>query len=63
MHLEPQNFDIPKTCISGGCKSEDTKTLPNVWHENGYQSYVSPVGMTMKSSKQNQDSQISSIHL
>jgi hypothetical protein len=27
MHLEPQNFDLPKTCISGGCKSADTRVV------------------------------------
>jgi len=51
MHLVPQNFDITKTCISDGCKSEDTQMLSNVWHENDYHFYVSPVGFTMKSSK------------
>jgi hypothetical protein len=51
MHLVPQNVDIPKTCISGGCKSQDTQTLSNVWHEKGYHFYVSPVGITLKCSK------------
>jgi len=51
MHLVPQNFDIPKTCISGGCKSENTQTLFSVWHEKGYVFYVSPVMITLKSSK------------
>ena len=51
MHLVPQNFDIPKTCISGGYNSEDTKTLSNVWHENGYHFYALPMGITLKCSK------------
>jgi len=62
MQLVPQNFDIPKTCISGGCKSEDTRMLSNVWHENDYHFYVSLVGITLKCSD-NQDSQIYSIPL
>jgi len=51
MYRVPQNFDIPKICIPGGYKSEDTQMLSNVGHENGYHFYVSPVGITMKSSK------------
>ena len=51
MHLVPQNFDIPKICISGGCKSEDMQTFSHVWHENGYHFCVSAVGLTLKSSK------------
>ena len=49
MHLAPKNFDIHKISISGGCKSEDTQTLSNVWHENGYHFYVSPMMITLKS--------------
>ena len=51
MHLVPQKFDIPKTCISGCCKSEDTQTLSNVWHENDNHFYASPVMITLKCSK------------
>ena len=51
MHLVQQNFAVPKTCTSGGCKAEDTQTLSNVWHENGYHFYVSPVVITKKCSK------------
>jgi len=51
MQLVLQNFYTPKTCISGGCKSEDIHTLSNVWLENGYHFHVSPVGITQKSSK------------
>jgi len=36
MQLVPQNSDIPKTCISDGCKSEDTQTFSSVCHENDY---------------------------
>jgi len=52
MNLVPQNFDIHKICISGSSKSENTQTLlSNIWHENGYHIYVSPVGLTLNSSK------------
>jgi len=43
----PQDFDIPKICVSGGCTSEDTQTLSNVWYENGYNFCVSPVAITL----------------
>ena len=62
MHRVPQNFDIPKICISGGCKSEDTQ-MSNVGHENDYKFCVSPVVITLNCSNDNQHSQISSVHL
>jgi hypothetical protein len=49
MQLVPQYLVIPKICIPGGCKSEDTKTLSNVSYENDYHFYVSPAVITMKS--------------
>jgi len=62
MHPVPQNFDIPNICIAVGCKSEDTQTVSSVWHENVCH-FLSPVVIPLKSSKDKQDSQISSVHL
>jgi len=52
MQLVPQYLVIPKICISGGCKSEDTIRMSNVSYENDYHFYVSPAVITLKSSKE-----------